>query len=105
MLIEQIKQGSTAYLTYSPRDKNGDPDTPLSLTYRIDDLTSGTEILADTALTPGSSVEIVLPPSVNVTVGNKRVQHRRVTVQATYGPDDGVNDEYEYQLINLGGVA
>lgn len=105
MELKQINEGSTGYLTVTFKDKAGDPAAPSGITYRIDDLASGTEVLGDTAVTPGASVEITLPPSVHVPIGNARTQHRRVTVKATYGADDGINAEYEYELINLGGVT
>ncbi len=105
MALKQIKEGTTAYLTVAFTDKAGAPVAPSGLTYRIDDLASGTEVLADTAVTPGASVEITLPPSVHVPIGNARTQHRLVTIKATYGADDGINAEYEYELINLRGVS
>lgn len=105
MALTQITEGTTAYLTVAYTDKAGEPAAPSGITYRIDDLASGTQVLDDTVIAPGASVEITLPPSVHVPIGNARVQRRRVTVKATYGADDGINNEYEYELINLGGVS
>jgi hypothetical protein len=63
-------------------------------------------VKGDTALSVASSVEITLMPDDNAILnpGNS-YEKRRVTVKATYGSSDGVNDEYDYQVKNLAKVS
>lgn len=98
----QLNERSTGYLTVTFLDKDGLPAAPASLSYRIDDLMSGTEIRGETTIGSGASVEIVLSPSDNLIVNAARPEENRiVTISASYGVDDEINDEYEYQVLNL----
>ncbi len=105
-MLQEVKERSTAYLTASFLDRNNSPAAPTSGTYRIDCLTTGTQIVGDTALPAGSAPEIVLTPTINriIQSGNVR-EKRRVTVRGVYGSGDEVNDKYEYYVVNLSGVT
>ena len=98
---DEINEGSSGFLTVDFADKAGDPESPTSISYRIDDDVSGDEVLGDTAIAAASSIEIPLPPSVNVSIGTARTQKRLVTVSATYGADDAIQSVFNYSLINL----
>ena len=98
---DEINEGSSGFLTVAFTDKAGDPESPSSISYRIDDDASGDEVLGDTAIAAASSIEIPLPPSVNVSIGTDRTQKRLVTVTATYGADDAIQSVFNYVLINL----
>jgi len=104
--MQQVRERSTAYLTVTCRDKTGQAQAPSALTYRIDDVFSAQAILPVTTVgTPSSTVELTLQPAHNRILDPARaVERRRVTVTATYGADDQVCDEYEYEVVNLGGV-
>lgn len=97
-----VNEGTTAYLTVTFKDKAGANAAPASATYRIDCLTTGAAIKATTPLSAGASVEITLTKTDNriVTAANVREQ-RRVTVVGTYGADDQVQHEYDYDVLNL----
>lgn len=105
--MDRVKEKSTAYLTVTFRDKAGAAQAPASAKYRIDDVTSGIEMLADTDITAvAGTVELTLPPSVNALVnGANPNELRRVIVVALYGADDAVRDEYLYEVVNLAGVV
>lgn len=105
-MTDEVKEQSTSYLTVTFKDKAGAVAAPASATYRIDCLTTGTAIKAATALTPAATVEITIAPNENriVTPGNTR-ERRRVTVTASYGASDGVNEEFDYDVVNLSQVA
>ena len=53
-----------------------------------------------------SSAEVTLTPDNNAILdsGNS-YEKRRVTVKASYGASDGVNDEYDYRVKNLAKVS
>ena len=98
---DEINEGSSGFLTVDFVDKDGAPAVPTGITYRIDDAASGDEVLGDTVIATGSTIEIPLPPSVNVTIGTGRTQKRLVTVTAAYGVDDAIQSVFNYMLINL----
>lgn len=103
MSLEKINEGTTGYLTVNFKDKNDALEAPTSATYRIDCLTNGQEIKTDTPITPiASCVEIELTATDNTLVDQSNlVEKRLVTVSAVYGADDKLNDDYEYQILNL----
>ena len=84
------------------KNKARDPESPANISYRIDCLSNKTEIVPDTAVTPAAEVEITLKPAINIIVDqNKTVERRLVTVTATYGADDALVREYEYNIKNM----
>lgn len=104
--MQRVNERSTAYLTVTPKDKNGEAQAPTTLMYRIDDVLSGTEILTDTSVAPGSTVEITLTPAQNrILSAANSVERRRVTVTATYSASDQVCSEYVYEVVNLAAVS
>lgn len=104
--METVNEKSTAWLTVNSFDKDGVAEAPSTMTYRIDDVDSGTEILADTALTPATSVTIQLTPADNTLVDAARKQERhRVTVHTEFGVDDEHNEHFTYTVRNLEGIS
>ena len=97
-----VTEGSTSWLTLSFFDEDGNPATPPSARYRIDDVSSWTEIKATTTFIPTEvTYTIKSTPSENRIIDDSRMNEQRlVTVEWT----DGVNertDYYEYYVINL----
>ena len=102
MIRPVVNENSTSWLDVAFLDKDGDPATPSSVTYRVDCLSSGTVIRADTGITAASEVEIVLTPGDNAIVDqDHRVEKRLVTVTATFGAGDQHVSEYVYLVRNL----
>jgi len=102
MAVERVNERSTRWLTIGFKDRAGDAAAPSSASYRIDCLTSGSEIRADTALPAGASPEITLTPDDNAIVDEShRVESRLVTVYGLFGADDELYLAYEYDVINL----
>ena len=104
--MQQVNERSTAYLTVTPKDKTGTAQAPTALTYRVDDVLTGTEILPDTSVAPGATVEITLTPEQNrILSGAHAVERRRVTVTAAFGAADQVCSEYVYEVVNLAKIT
>lgn len=104
--MEQVNEGSSAYLTVTFKDKAGLAQEPTAASYRIDDVATGTEIRDDTDLTPADSIEIALTPADNAIVSPRLpVERHVVTVTGTYGEDDAVRAQYVYEVVNLQAVA
>lgn len=104
--VQTVPEKTTAYLTVSFLDKNGAPDIPASVAYRIDCITTNAQILGDTALPPAAAIEITLTPAQNAILNQANPREsKRVTVKATYAASDALNDEYVYVVKNLAGVT
>jgi len=103
--MKRIPEGTTSYLTVDMLDKAGNPAVPTTVSYSIYCLTSKQSVRASTSLTPAAQIEITLTPS-DMAILNQanKIERKRVTVVASYGAGDGVNDEYDYQVDNLSGV-
>lgn len=75
------------------------PKVPASLSYRIDDVYTGTNIRPDTSVTPQSpktAITIDAADSVLLSQSN-RYEKRRVTVTGTFS--DGTQDSFEYDFL------
>jgi hypothetical protein len=106
-MANQVNESSTAYLTVTFFDKNNIMVAPVSATYKIHDVLSGSQILAATPISPiAEQVEITLTPTDNTMVNaHSSNEKRRVTVEAIYGQDDGVNAAFVYEVKNLVNVG
>lgn len=95
--------GNTFELDIMFFDDDGEPATPESATYRIDDVLSGEEVRAETAI-DDLAEEIVLTMKFNDTkmVGSDTErERRRVTVVANYGTDDEDNPKQNTQFFEF----
>lgn len=103
--MQRINEKSTSYLNVSFRDKEGALAVPTSISYRIDCVTTGTAVLAPTALAAASEVEITITPTQNAIVtSSNATEQKRVTVTAVYGASDQVTSQFDYLVKNLSGV-
>ena len=102
-ILAVVNENSNAYLTVNFKDKNGVAAVPTSISYRIDCVTNGQEVLTDTPFTPAAaSIEIELTKVNNACIGSvNKYEERCVTVTAVYGVDDEIAEEYRYNLKNL----
>lgn len=103
--IDVVNEKSTWVLVLFFFDENKQATVPTSVTYRIDDATSGTVILQNTVVVPiGTSYKIIITPVQNSIIDqNNAYEQRRVTVIWQYGSKQG-SDEYVYRLKNLANV-
>ena len=98
-----VNEGSTSYLTVNFKDKDGVLAAPTSIEYRIDCITTGTAIKEATPVSPpASSVEIEIDSTENAIQDQDNNSERRlVTVTGTYGTEDKIVEEHEYDVINM----
>lgn len=104
--MESVNEKNTSYLKVDFKDKDGLPAVPLSVLYSVMDKASGTVIRADTSISAAASITITLTATDN-TIQNvaNRTETRVVTVKATYGAGDLMNEDFEYELVNLAQVT
>jgi hypothetical protein len=103
--MDYVTERSTAYIAVDFLDKDGEPVAPTSISYRIEDVETGTVVKADTAVAPpAGSVEITVAPAENRLLPGASYHRRRVTITAEYGVGDQVTTEYVYEVRALAGV-
>lgn len=86
-------------------DENGDPAVPQSITYRVDCVDTGAEMVGDTPIAPASSFTIRLGVAANtISAPAQPSECHRLTVRAVFGADDHTNEQFDYRVLNLGGV-
>ena len=99
-----IKERSSLVVSAYFRDSSNAADTPTTIDYRIDDITTHTAITGWTSVTPAVSVNITIKSSENriVANGNQR-ERRQITVSADRGTDNETRDITEWNIENIGG--
>ncbi len=107
MALTTINEKTTLLVTAAFWDEDGAAATPSAATYRLDDATSGTVILPQTALTGlGVTKVIEITSAQNALVSAASTSEERIlTVEWDYGSGRHATDEYRYLVRNLRGVA
>jgi hypothetical protein len=105
--MDEINERCTYILTVSFYDEDDLPVVPNSATYRIDDVTTGTLIVATKAFPSlAASVDVEITKGQNSMIAeNHAFETRRVTVVFSYGAARQGTDEYLYKVRNLPGVS
>ena len=100
--METVNEKTVAVLTLLFKDEDGALITPSAATYRIDDLTAGTSLVASTPITPvGGMYDIIIAAAINAIIDTARSYETKVvTVAWTYGTGTA-NAEYRYRVKNL----
>lgn len=98
----KINERTTGYVQTSLYNAQDQLEAPVSLTYRIDCLTTGEAIKADTALPVSSVVSVTLSPEDTRIINQRNTQEkRRITFRAGYGASDELNDTVDFIVKNL----
>lgn len=97
-----VNERTTSWITARFRDRNRQLAMPSAVTYRIDCLTTGTQIRGWTSIAPAAEVEIAVSAEENAILGGHEREKRCVTVVATYGEgnDDQVTDRVKFEVLN-----
>ena len=107
--MDEINERTSYTLTISFYDEDNVAVVPTTAVYRIDDVTTGTEIRSSTTCgsVMATSMDVLITHDENSMVAeNHTYETRRVTVEFTYGsPTKHGTDEYLYKVRNLPGVS
>lgn len=101
---DEVNEGNSGVIQASLLDKNGAPALPLTLSYRIDCLSNGVQVLGWTAVTPSASPEIPLTSQDTAIINRLNAKERkRITIFATYGAGgvDNAASEYDFTVNRL----
>lgn len=104
--MNQVNERSTAYLTATFLNKAGQTQQPTSVSYRIDDAMTRTQIRGATSVSPSSTVEITLTPADNAIISPSLATERHVvTVIGVYGESDQVTAQFVYEVVNFQAIS
>lgn len=100
-------EGSACLITASFFDTTGSPLVPLALSYRIDDVASGAQILGWTTVAVGSAISILVTSAQNALISNS-LNHE--THQVLFSVTDPSNNGPFYarclfDLLRIPGVS
>lgn len=97
-----LNERTTLVLTLTFRDEDDVLVTPTAVYYRIDDASSGTSIVDNTALgSLSSAMELEITTAQNRSLSQASLEERVVTVEFDYGSGRHGSNEYRYLLKNL----
>lgn len=104
-MTQVVNEGTTHMVTATFRDETGAAVIPTGGTWRVDDVTSGQEVVPDTPFVPVSSSHVVtIPASANLLIDPvSRIEARRLTLSFDY-PGGRATAEYLYRVKNLAGI-
>ena len=101
----RITENSSLTLTASFYDVASALSAPTTARYRIDDESSGREVLGWTSLTVSTQVVIAVTADQNTLLNRtNKVEQRIITVQADHGLSSAWSDDYIYEISRLDGL-
>lgn len=101
--MRTINEGSDLDIEAIPTSE-GVPALADTLSYRIDCLTTGKEVLGWTDLTPATSVAINVPGALNAIVdNNNRLERKQMVVKAVTGGKIA-NQTIDWEVRNIYGI-
>jgi hypothetical protein len=109
MAIDRVNERKTWITQVAFTDDAGEPVTPTSAQYRIDDVGSGSVVREATPISSlGEEVEIIWEPADTIILDESHIYElRRMTVEWQYGSPATLfgTEEYLLQIKNLRGVT
>ncbi len=105
MAVKTFNEGS--YVTVTAKFYDGDTaTTPSTARYRVDCETTRKPLLEWTEATPGTSITISVPATLNYMQDQAHTRERKVvTVEANYGTSTAYTNRIKYEIVNLQGVG
>ena len=103
MALDTTDEGTSAFITVTFYDKEGNPEDPAAVTYEVHDEDTDTELVAAAALSPVSGVvEIDLSgDAVAMHDDTKQKETHVVTIKATHAGGQGLNAEFRFRVHNI----
>ena len=102
--MDYVNEKTTAIVTVAFKDEDGSAVTPTAAYYRLDCITTGKAIKAETAISGlDTSVDITITATENaIQTASNSEEEKALTVRFTYsaGTKQGVA-EYRYKVRNL----
>ena len=104
--VPEYNEGQSFTANFKFFDSSYVPSSPTTLRYRIDCLTTKTQVKDWTTLTPGLNVDISVSPDDNdIQNSNNRRERKQMVVQTNYGTSTQGVETKEWDVLNLQGVT
>jgi hypothetical protein len=108
-MADIVNEGSAAFFTFTFTDEAGDPVVPITVDWRLDDITDGdhtpTQIADWASLTPASSVSLTSPGSNQDILDSTHNREERVlTVRIDEGQNTQAYEKHYFRVKNLHGA-
>lgn len=101
-----VPEQSTSTVTVTFRDADGNLVVPTNVKYRLDCVTTGTAIKAETSVTPGSSVEITVTSAENsIQDQDNAYEVKELTIVADDGLPTECHESAKWRVRNLSFVS
>jgi hypothetical protein len=103
MITNDVDERTQSVLRLVSTDENGLSTTLTKITYRIDDVLSGTQIKGNTDVTPSSAVVLITITAEENRIINaaKNSEERLVTIKGYAAATEIINTDYRYTIRNL----
>lgn len=101
--MEEVNEKSTYVVTLSFKDEDGVAVTPEALAYRLDDESSGEEVIEDTVVVPTSTTySLTIASTLNIILNDdKKFEIKVLTASFIYATSKVGTAEYKYKVLNL----
>lgn len=105
-MARTVNEKSPLYMSITLKDENGDPLTPSTVEWRLDD-NDGVELVAWTVITgPAASMTVVIPGSNNLIQDETNVRETQAFgIRVNDSLASEAHGEYKYHVINLIGPS
>src|ERR1017187_5186715 len=101
-LAEPVGEGSACVVGASFTNSAGAAFTPTSITYRVDNIDSGANIVPSTSVTPAASVSIKVTGAQNALLSTLLAcEEHRLTLTVTDGSGNVVNAPISWQVQRI----
>jgi hypothetical protein len=100
----RVNEGEAFRVTLRPLNADLAATTPTTMRYRLDDLNQGCAILDWTALTPATSVNVVITSAQNAIRNGLCVERRQLTFEAS-DSDGPIRRTLDYDITDLQGIT
>jgi len=101
--MESVNEKSTYVVKLSFKDEDGVAVIPESLTYRLDDESSGEEVVENTVVVPtDTSYNVTISSTSNIVLNDdKKFEVKVLTASFTFDTSKVGTAEYKYKVLNL----
>ena len=101
-----IRERSPVFLTVNFTDENNNPVTPLTVDWRLDDVSNGQEVLDWQSETPANPLTFTVPAANNTIIDDSRDSElKEVVVRVDNGAQTEAHETIRYTVENIAGVS
>jgi len=102
VVLDSINEQTSRDVSVSFTNSSGISQIPDAVSYRIDCQTNEVAVKALTSITPAADITIPVTVLENVIINDDNaLETKRITLIATWGTDEGITEQIDYDVNNL----